>query len=86
MSSILSEVMVIQFDGTFYTVPAQFYQLWTIFLAIGSHTLPAVHCLLSGKSQELYKVVLENIVIQIPQFEPVASMSVWEPAARNAFK
>ena len=70
--SILSEVTNIQFDGTFYTVPAQFYQLWTIFVAVGSHTLPTVHCLLSGKTQELYKAV--------------ASMFDWEPAARNASK
>ena len=71
---------------TFYTVPVQFYQLWTIFITLGRHTLPAVHCLLSGKTQGLYKAVLENILINIPQFKPVASMSDWEPAARKAFK
>lgn len=84
--SILSEVTNIQFDGTFYTVPVQFYQLWTIFIAVGRHTLPAIHCLLSAKTQGLYKTVLDNIIIHIPQLKPKASMSDWEPAARNAFK
>ena len=43
MRDTLSEGTNIQFDGTFYTVPVQFYQLWTIFIAVGRHTLPAVH-------------------------------------------
>ena len=86
MRSILSESTNIQFDGTFYTVPVQFYQLWTIFISIGRYTLPAIHCLLSGKTQGLYKAILENILIHIPQFTPIATMSDWEAAARNAFK
>ena len=76
----------IQFDGTFYTVPTQFGQLWTIFAALGRHTLPAIHCLMTAKSQDLYKAVLESICAKIPQFKPVASMSDWELAARNAIK
>ena len=78
--------MNLQFDGTFQTVPVQFYQLWTIFIAVDGHTLPAIHSLLSAKTQELYKAILENIVIHIPQLKPIASMSDWEPAARNAFR
>ena len=42
--------------------------------------------MLSAKTQELYKAILENIVIHILQLKPVASMSDWEPAARNAFR
>ena len=83
MKSILPEITNLQFDGTFQTVPVQFYQLWTIFIAVDGHTLPAIHSLLSAKTQELYKAILENIVIHIPQLKPIASMSHWEPAARN---
>ena len=61
MSSVLCEVMHIQFDGTFFTVPIQFTQLWTIFVAIGRHSLPAIHCLMTAKSEELYTAVLERI-------------------------
>ena len=86
MSEFLSEVTNIQFDGTFYTCPVQFYQLWTVFVSVGRHTLPAIHCLLTGKGQELYEAVINNIFSNIPHFRPLASMSDWEPAARNAMK
>ena len=45
---LLAEILEISFDGTFYTVPKQFYQLWTIFIIVGQHVLPAIHCLLTG--------------------------------------
>ena len=45
MNDFLSQVTNIQYDGTFFTVPIQFYQLWTIFISVGRHTLPAIHCL-----------------------------------------
>ena len=57
MSTLLSDVTNIQFDGTFFTVPTQFTLLWTIFVAVGRHTLPAIHCLMTAKSQALYKAV-----------------------------
>ena len=86
MVALLSEVTNIQFDGTFYTVPNQFSQLWTVFVSVERHTLPAIHCLITAKSKDFYKAVLENIAIHIPQFLPSASMSDWEPAARNALR
>ena len=78
MSTLLSDVTNIQFDGTFFTIPTQFTQLWTIFVAVRRHTLPAIHCLMTAKSQALYKAVLESISVKIPQFKPLASMSDWE--------
>ena len=86
MSTLLSEVTSIQFDWTFYTVPTQFSQLWTVYVSVGRHTVPAIHCLMTAKSKELYTAVLENIAIYVPQFLPSASMSDWEPAARNALR
>ena len=82
----MSEITNIQFDVTFFTVPVQFYQLWTIFVAVGRHTLPAIHCLLTAKSQDLYQAVLKTISTNLPNFKPLVSMSDWEPAARNSFK
>ena len=84
--TLFNETTNIQFDGTFQTVPKQFVQLWTIFVSVGRHTMPAIHCLMTSKSQELYTGILENLVANIPQFKPMASMSDWEPAPRNAFK
>ena len=64
----------------------QFYQLWTIFIVIGQHVLPAIHCLLTGKSEELYQAVLSKIQEILPQFQPQIGLSDWEHAARNAYK
>ena len=86
ITPILPEILEICFDGTFYTVPCQFYQLWTIFIVVNLHVFPAMHCLLTGKSQELYESILLKIQNLIPQFHPKVSMSDWELAARNAFK
>ncbi|KAI6651231.1 hypothetical protein LOD99_5378 [Oopsacas minuta] len=57
MITILNETENIQFDGTFQTVPIQFYQLWTIFVAVGKHAMPAIYCLLMCKSKELYSAI-----------------------------
>ena len=50
---LIPQMNYIQFDGTFYCVPRQFYQLWTIFVTVGRHSLPAIHCLMTGKEQGL---------------------------------
>ena len=85
--TFLTQVSNFQFDGTFYTVPIQFCQLWTIFVAVDRHTLPARHCLMTSKSQDIYKSILENLNLNVPDYQPSATMSDWEPApSRNAFK
>ena len=84
--TILAEISDISFDGTFYTVPKQFYQLWTIFIVVNQHVIPAIHCLLTGKSQELYEAILFRIKSIVPRFNPQIAMSDWEIAPRNAFK
>ena len=70
----------------FYTVPKQFYQLWTISIVVDQHVIPAIHCLLAGKSQELYEAILFRIKSIVPRFNPQIAMSDWEIAPRNAFK
>ena len=44
MAHELLSVDTISFDGTFYTCPKQFTQLWTISGKFGIHTFPAIHC------------------------------------------
>ena len=63
MMNLLPEITDIQFDGTFYTVPVQFYQLWTIFVVVDRYTLPAIHCLMTSKSQELYIAILDRFFL-----------------------
>ncbi|KAI6659858.1 hypothetical protein LOD99_14198 [Oopsacas minuta] len=79
----LSEVDHIYFDGTFYTVPSQFYQLWTIFARIGRNVLPVIHCLLTSKHEEIYTTVLARIHEHVPQLKPIHGMSDWEKGVRN---
>ena len=38
MRELITQIPDIQFDGTFYCVPKQFYQLWTIFVTVERHT------------------------------------------------
>ena len=84
--TFLSQITNIQFDGTFYTVPVLFYQLWTIFLTVDRHTLPGIHCLMTGKNEELYKAILIHIHQLLPELQPTTSMSDWEAAPRKALK
>ena len=84
IQALLVEASSIQVDGTFDVVPIQFYQLWTIFISVGRHTVPAIHCLMTAKSQVLYSSLLEQLVTRLPEFKPVTSMSDWERAPRNS--
>ena len=86
MKDILTRISNIQFDGTFFAVPIQFYQFWTLFVTFDNHTLPAYFCLMTGKEGQLYTAVLDNISSLIPQFQPKLCMSDWEPAPRNSMK
>eukprot|EP00800_Vazella_pourtalesii_P004687 TRINITY_DN15436_c0_g1_i1.p1 TRINITY_DN15436_c0_g1~~TRINITY_DN15436_c0_g1_i1.p1 ORF type:complete len:126 (-),score=8.15 TRINITY_DN15436_c0_g1_i1:78-455(-) len=52
MATTLSEVEDVHFDGTFYTVPSQSYQLWTIFARFQRHVLPVIHCILTSKNED----------------------------------
>ena len=86
MNNFLTRITDIQFDGTFFVVPIQFYQLWTLFVTIDNHTLPVIHCLMTGKEEQLYVAVLEKIRSLVPQFQPRVCMSDWEAAPRNALR
>ena len=37
IGTFLLQTIAIQFAGTFYTIPIQFYQLWTVFLTVNTH-------------------------------------------------
>ena len=83
---VLGDISDIQFDGTFYVVPRLFYQLFTIFLSIGRHSIPGIHCLMTHKDEELYTALILKIKELLPQLQPTSMMSDWERGSRNAFK
>ena len=76
----------IQFNGSFQTVPKQFYQLLTILFSVGRHSLPAIHYMMTSKEEALYIAVLREIQIIIHNFQPTSTKSNLEQAAKNSFK
>ena len=74
-TALLAEITNVQFDGTFFTVPRQFSQLWMIFVSVGRRTLHVISCLITAKSQELYQAVLEKLREIIPHFQPQVAIS-----------
>ena len=81
MATILSEVEDVYFGGTFYTVPFQFCQLWTIFARFQRHVLPVMHCILTSENEELYTAILAKVHELIPQLIPIHGMSDCEKGA-----
>ena len=82
LDTFISEICGVHFDGTFQTVPNQLYQLWTILFCVGRHCLPAIHCLMTSKEEELYTAVIHKIKSLLPQFLPLSTMSDWEQDER----
>ena len=52
----------------------------------GHHTLPAIHCLLTCKKEELYRAVLLKILEIFPLLSPKFATSDWKKAAINAIR
>ena len=81
----MNNVDKIQFDGTFFTVPSIFYQLFTVFVSFHGHCIPAIYILMQNKTEELYTAVLSSLIQLIPRFSPKLAVSDFEKAPRNAF-
>ena len=81
----MKDVEQIQFDGTFYTVPSIFYQLFTILITFHGHCIPAMHILMQNKTEDLYTLVVLKIRELIPDFSPKIAVSDFEKAPRNVF-
>ena len=56
------------------------------FARFGRHILPVIHCILTGKLEEIYTAVLVRIHELVPQLTPINELSNWEKADRNAVK
>ena len=84
MLNMLNGSQDVQFDATFNVVPRLFYQLFTIFIYINHHAIPAVHVLMTNKSETLYNATLLALRELIVDFNPVYAMGDYEIASRNA--
>ena len=85
MVRFLKESTNIQFDATFKAVPRLFYQLFTIFDSINHHALPALHILMTNKSEKLYSAVVLTIWQLLPSLNPTFAIADFEIAPRNSF-
>ncbi|CAF1607515.1 unnamed protein product, partial [Didymodactylos carnosus] len=72
-------------DGTFSVVPEIYFQLYTINATYLEHIVPVVYILLQGKTQRLYKQMIDEIVQLSPKFSPQNIMMDYERAAINVF-
>ena len=63
----MKDVEQIQFDGTFYTVPSIFYQLFTIFITFHGHCIPVVNILMQNKTENLYT----SVVLKLRELQSV---------------
>ncbi len=84
--SRLGEVQHGFFDGTFFCVPRQFYQCFSLMGVFGSHCLPVAHVLMSAKSEQLYQKVTDKLKEIAPNFSPETLMGDYEAGSRNAMQ
>jgi hypothetical protein len=83
---LLSASSAVHFDGTFKTVPRQFYQLFTIFVAREQYLFPVCFIIMTGKSKNLYIAVFNKLKSLVPEFSPANIMADFEDASVLAFK
>ena len=68
MLNMINNSVHIQFDGTFCVVPKIFLQIFTLFIHVNGHTLPALHVLMTRKTETLYRAAILAILELIPNF------------------
>ena len=74
MLNLLKGSTNIQFDGTFHVVPTISLQLFTIFTNVHDHALPALHILMTSKTETLYRSVILSIHKLISYFHQTLAM------------
>jgi len=81
---VLKAALMIAFDGTFYVVPSEWYQCFTIFFVWDNHFFPGICILLSGKSESVYDSVWTALKTLLgDDFNPTEGMSDFEIASRK---
>ncbi len=86
LTHILPHITNMNFDGTFFTVPGIFYQLFNILVVYKDHSIPAIHVLMSSKKESLYSKVIEKIRELLPSLSPLQAMGDFEGGSGNAIR
>ncbi len=82
----LSEVKVLNFDGTFYVTPTMFRQLFTLMGEVRGTCFPLVHILMTHKTKSLYCAVMQKVADLFPELMPEKAMGDFEDASRDAIR
>ena len=82
MLDSLKESTDIQYDA-FKVVLRLFFQLFAIFMSINRHVLPALHILMTNKSEKLYFAVIKTVQQLLPNFNPSFAIADFELAPKN---
>ncbi|CAF3304227.1 unnamed protein product [Rotaria sp. Silwood2] len=72
-------------DGTFKVVPQIFFQLFAIHASYRDHVIPVTFILLSSKKEEIYQVMVDEIIQLAPAWQPQRVMMDFEKATINVF-
>ncbi len=77
-------------DGTFYTCPTIFHQIYTIHVQLDGVMYPVVYALLPGKSQQIYQRLFSLLKTDMTdinlQLTPTTVFMDFETAAQNAIR
>eukprot|EP00105_Crassostrea_gigas_P023045 XP_011442766.1 PREDICTED: uncharacterized protein LOC105339059 [Crassostrea gigas] len=77
-------------DGTFYTCPSLFYQIFTIHIMTDDQMTPVVYALLRGKNQtthtRLFTLLSDKMNYLGLQFSPTSALADFETAVRNSIR
>jgi len=83
---LLQDAGVVFVDSTFRVVPALFYQLFTIFVPHADYSFPVCYALVTRKTTDLYRAVLERLHQLAPQFAPTQLIADFKDAPAAAFR
>ncbi len=86
MERFASNIQHVNFDGTFFVVPSQFYQLFTVHFEYLNHSFPFFYALMTRKSASLYAKVFDVLKSKFPSFSPQTAMSDFEFASSDTFQ
>ena len=77
-------------DGTFYTCPSVFHQIYTIHIQIDGIMYPVVYALLPSMSEQVYtrffNLVQRTMITNNIPFSPTTVFMDFERAAQNAIR
>lgn len=76
-------------DGTFYSCPPPFAQIYNIHGDVNSTSetttvMPLIFALMSNRTEKSYKILFNLILSQLPEWEPLKIHCDYEKAAMNA--